>query len=266
MTVSLEKDLHAALSGEMTPKFLATLDADGCPNCVPIISLTPYGDGELIFGEFLMNKSRKNLLQDARVSVAVLNGSLEGWSLRGRFTGFETSGERVEYLNSQPVFRYNAYTGIRAAGTIAIEETSQRTRLSKAQLLLSFAKLRAFAAISSRRNVRPCMPRQVVEKFRRLSAARAAAFVDSDGYPRAFALMACIANGPDRLILGDRLFAAYADAIPEGALMAVSVITTDPIAYQVKGTYARRRGGIGTVDVHACYSASPPLVGERLDG
>ncbi|NIA13938.1 MAG: hypothetical protein GWP08_07645 [Nitrospiraceae bacterium] len=266
MTTSLDKDLHAALSGEMTPKFLATLDGEGCPNCVPVISLTPYGKGELIFAEFFMNKSRRNLLMDARVSVAVLNESFEGWSLKGRFTGFETTGERVEYLNTQPLFRYNAYTSIRAAGSIIIEEASARIRLSKARLLLDFAKVRAVAAMSGPgRSARRCMPRQVAAKFRRLSAVRAAAFVDSDGYPRAFPVMGCVANGTERLILGDGLFEAYAGAIPAGARMAVSIITTEPVAYQVKGTYARRRGGIGSVDVDACYSASPPLLGKRLD-
>jgi hypothetical protein len=50
-----------------------------------------------------------------------------------------------------------------------------------------------------------------------------------------------------------------------GSDLAVAVITMEPIAYQVKGRYRGSRAGIGVLDITECYSASPPLVGERLD-
>ena len=50
---------------------------------------------------------------------------------------------------------------------------------------------------------------------------------------------------------------------------AASVITFDPVAYQVKGTvsrYVNRPGArLARLDVDEVYSASPPLPGKRID-
>lgn len=264
--VRLDCELQQALSGEMTPKFLATLDATGRPNCVPVISLMPYADDVLIFGEFFMNKSRKNLLENPKVGIAAINERFEMWSLKGMFLGFETAGECVDRINALRLFRYNAYTGVRAAGVIRIHEVSEKRRLTKPRLLLDFARVMAVARVLQPRcSDWRCMPPRVEEKFRRMAAVRAAAYCDADGFPRAFAGVACVPAGPNRLVMGDSLFAAYAGGIPRDGELAVAVITSDPIAYQVKGLYRGRRAGVGVVDLTACYSASPPLLGERLD-
>ena len=66
--------------------------------------------------------------------------------------------------------------------------------------------------------------------------------------------------------MSDPLFNAHADTIPRATELAVSIITMDPVAYQVKGAYAGRKLGAGVVDVTESYSASPPLLGEYLHG
>lgn len=271
VSTHLDPELKDALCGEMTPKFLATLDSAGRPNCVPVITITPYDDETLIFGEFFMNKSRKNLLENDNVGVAVIqmapnNGVFEAWSLKGTFLGFETVGERIDAINQMPLLRYNAYTGVRAAGAIRVVEVSERHCLTKGRFLRDFLWASALAPLlKPNREGRRCMPGRVVEKFRRMSAVRAAAFRDADGFPRAFGVMACVPAGPNRLVMGDPLLAAYEPGLEEGAELAVSVLTMDPIAYQVKGEYRGRRAGLSVVDLMACYSASPPLLGERLD-
>jgi len=262
----VKADLRKALAGEFTPKFLATLDASGRPNCVPIISITPYDDEHVVFGEFMMNKTRRNLLGCGQVAITVITDALDTWSLQGTFLGFETAGERVDLINRSALFRYNAYTQIRSAGLIRVEEVSPKARLGRGRLLRDFLRARALApCLAHRGAARGPMPLPVVEKFRRLSAVRAVGFRADDGRPRAFSVLACVPAGPGRLLLADPLFNAHADAIPVGAELAVSVITMDPVAYQVKGAYAGRRLGVGVVDVQECYSASPPLLGERLD-
>ena len=43
--------LKEALAGEMTPKFLATIGAEGVPNVVPVTSIDAADERTLIFGE-----------------------------------------------------------------------------------------------------------------------------------------------------------------------------------------------------------------------
>lgn len=259
----LDAKLKQALSGEMTPKFLATLDDAGKPNCVPVISLAPWDDTTLIFGEFLMNKTRANLLVNDKVGVTVINDALETWSLKGTFLGFETTGPHVEWINHQPMFRYNAYTSIRAAGVIRVESVSSMSAYSSKGLLFDFAQL-WLAAPFLKRSGRACMPLRVREKFGRTKAVRALAFRDEDGFPCTMTVMACIPSGANRLLLRSKAICACRDISPETEV-AISIITMDPVAYQVKGTYQGCVAGCGVVQVNECYSASPPLLGERLD-
>ncbi|HUW62501.1 MAG TPA: pyridoxamine 5'-phosphate oxidase family protein [Candidatus Bathyarchaeia archaeon] len=260
----LTPELKAALSGETTPKFLATLDADDRPNCVPVISLTPWDDTTLVFGEFFMNKTRRNLLINAKVGVAAINDKLEGWSLKGTFLGFETAGRRVDWLNQTPLFRYNAYTSARSAGAIRIEQVSALPAISRWRLVSDFGRVRLVAPFL-KGSGRPCMPGRVCEKFQRMKAVRALAFRDEDEYPRAFPILACIAAGPGRLLLRGPMLDGRRIRLAPDTEAAVAVITMEPIAYQVKGTYRGEMGGCGLIELQECYSASPPLLGERLD-
>lgn len=261
-----ESGACAALAGEMTPKFLATLDADGRPNCVPVISIVPYKDDVLVFGEFMMNKSRKNLLSNPCAGIAVLTAGQEFWSMKGEFLGFETSGSAVDFVNSSPMFRYNSYTGVRAAGLIRVREVSEMRRIGKGATALGFARaIAARTLLAMAGSGRPCMPRPVQEKFSRIAAVRAIAYRDGDGFPRVFPVLACFASGSARLVFAWDGIEMYRPALAAGSEVAVSIITTDPIAYQVKGQFTGGRAGVGHIELAECYSASPPLAGERLD-
>ena len=263
--MTLDAELTCALAGEMVPKFMGTVDAAGVPNCVPVTTTTRYDDQTLVFGEFLMNKTRKNLLACGKVGVAVITEDFDAWSLRGSFLGFETSGDCVDFINQSPLFRYNAYTSIRAAGIIRIESVSPKMTLGKARYLRDFLRAATLKPLLRRRGGSPVMPRPVMEKFGRFLAVRAAAYVDGDGYPATFGTVAAFAAGSNRLLFADPLFLARRAAIPIGNVIAASVLTHDPVAYQVKGEYRGISLGIGVVDLTECYSASPPLLGERLD-
>jgi hypothetical protein len=237
---------------------------------VPVISITPYKEGTLVFAEFFMNKSRNNLAHNDKVGVAVLTEGFEGWSLKGTFLGFERQGEAFETISQLPLLRYNAYTSARAAGVIRVEEVSGRQRLSKSRLLCAFVHATALATLRRRGHngsqADDCMPRQVEDKFRRMSAVRAIAYRDRDGFPRVFGLIACVSSGSSWLLAADPLFRPWRSGLEPGATVAASVITQEPIAYQVKGMYEGRRLGADLIELTACYSASPPLLGERLDG
>lgn len=266
MATNLRGHLREVISGDETPIFLATLDSEGRPNCIPLISIYPWGEDELVFGEFMLNKSRRNLLGNDKVGLAVCSDAFEAWSLKGTFLGFETDGERFEFMNRTPAFRYNAYTGVRAAGLIRIEEISEPRTIAKPRLVLDYLQAVAMAPFMKSMNGRAkCMPPIVEEKFRRMSAIRALAFKDADGFPRAFPLFSGHAVDSTRLIIADPLFKPYEASIARDAAVAMAVLTPEAVSYQVKGRYRGEKAGVGVIDLTECYSASPPLLGDRLD-
>lgn len=75
---SLAPEIISTFAGEMTPKFLATLNAEGLLNIAPIISLEAADEKTLIFGEFMMWKTRQNLEVNPHVAAAVLTTELRG--------------------------------------------------------------------------------------------------------------------------------------------------------------------------------------------
>ncbi len=60
------------------------------------------------------------------------------------------------------------------------------------------------------------------------------------------------------------LLLPYLLPLKDKAEVAVSIITTEPIAFQVKGTYKALDGNWGAVLLREAFHASPPYVGKKI--
>jgi hypothetical protein len=266
---SLAPDLIDALHGDMVPKFLATQDASGRPNVVPIISLDAADDRTLIFGECFIWKTRANLQTDPRVGAAVVTGDLRAWAIRGRFREFVESGPHLEAMNAKPMFRYNAYVRISRVALIDVEEVIGNWKFSRLGLAAGITFLKAWGRLLGRRWGSPnSLPPRVAEKLARTQAVKVVAYRGLDGYPQVVPALSLVPAGTRRMLFGMRHSAPRLRDLPGGSPIAASVITMDPIAYQVKGIFTGCRwtpaGRVGCIQVDEVYSASPPLPGERI--
>lgn len=255
---------HLELLGLNTPKFLATLGPDGRPNVVPVLSISPGDDpGVLLFGEFMINKTRRNLEANPRLAVLVVSQDLAFFTVRGRLVDFRRSGPEFDRVSSQPLFRYNPYTGLRSVGIMQVERASEIGHLSAAAVVLSVLVRRLRAATAARavhaEGKTTPFPRPVREKFSRLKALKVLAWAGEDGYPRVVLDPGMVPGGPGLVVHpGSRL--------PGGIPLAAAVLTPDPVAYQVKGRLAGDGGSTGARWLHVTevYSACPPLPGELI--
>lgn len=103
-------------------KFMATVDEEGTPNVVPMLSIMPLGEETLVFADLMMNKTKTNLLATGKVAVAVMNNQQIAYQVKGTFQGFQTSGPLCDAYASNPAMRYNAYSGPRGVGVISVDE------------------------------------------------------------------------------------------------------------------------------------------------
>jgi hypothetical protein len=262
--------LMEALSGEMTPKFLATRSADGVPNVVPVTSTMPAGDVEdrLIFGNFLLRKSVRNLNSDARVGVMVITTDLEGWVLEGEFTGWQRAGAYVERINNTDLLRYNAYTGIRNAGIIQVQAIRRHFRISKLRVLADYLVARGAARPRTLPAEAKPMPLPVQTAFRPMTAIRVLAFLDGKGYPVVAPVLSLQPAGGCALVCTEGLAADLLAPLAPGAPVAASLLTLDVISFQVKGRWlgSRRVLGtpVGTMAATAAYAGGPPIPGGQV--
>jgi predicted pyridoxine 5'-phosphate oxidase superfamily flavin-nucleotide-binding protein len=77
---------------------LATTSHDGKPNVVPVGGIRAISDSELLIVDVLFDKTKKNLLDNPQVAIAVEvlgKGMPRGYQLKGRAKIF-TSGELFE--------------------------------------------------------------------------------------------------------------------------------------------------------------------------
>jgi len=260
-------ELQTAFHDDMVPKFLATQDTAGIPTVVPIISLDAANERTLIFAELFIWKTRNNLAVDPRVSVAILTKNLHAWTIRGRFRQFVAGGPHLEHFNRQEMFRYNAYVGVSRVGVIDVEAVTAEHAFSKLGVAAGLLAARIVARLT-RTEKASTLPCRVADKFARSRAVKVLAFQAGNGYPEAMPVLSLVpARSADLFFRIPTQLNQLTD-LKEGTPVAASVITTDPIAYQVKGLYLGARptamGRIGRIRCEEVYSASPPLPGERI--
>jgi len=268
--IETQSELMKALSGEMTPKFLATRSANGIPNIVPVTSIMPAGDVEdrLIFGNFLLRKSVGNLDSDPRVSILVITTDLEGWVLQGDFVEWQRAGDYVNRLNNSDLLRYNAYTGIRNAGIIQVRTVLHHFRLSKLRVLADYLLARASSRPPSPPEGAVTMPRPVREGFSPVTAVRVLAFLDGAGYPLAAPVLSLQPAGEHALVCAEGLSADLLEPLAAGAPVAASLLTLDVVSFQAKGRWLGRRrllgSPVGAMAVTAVYAGGPPIPGRQV--
>jgi hypothetical protein len=265
--VKLDPGAARSLSELRAPKFLATRDADGVPNVVPVLSLEAVDERIIIFGEMMIWKTRRNLEADPRLSIMVLSPDLRAWTIRGRFVGFRRSGPYFDRVASDESARYNPYGSYRSAGVIEVLGMTRVSQSSQLALLLATLRCRLPARSLSNGGPAAAMPLQVQEKFARLKAAKALAVLDASGHPDCLPGLPLVTAGRGRLLFGGTAAHDLA-ALAHGAAVAAAVLTMEPVAYQVKGIFAGMRRSLGqafgVIDVREAYSACPPLPGQLL--
>jgi len=253
-----EPGLLEALHGEMTPKFLATRNAEGNPNVVPCVSILPAEDqpDTLYFGNFLLRKSIKNLEEDQRLAVMVITEDLQGWILRGDFVEFQRTGPYVDRQMNSSLLRYNAYTGIRNAGVIRVTSIDWSFSISRLQVLSDFISAKL---ASLRGNIR--IPLAVQREFARMVAVKVLAWIERDGYPIMRPALSLQPSGQYAMTawLGGKTLPTP----PQGARVASNILTFEAISYQAKGRWYPF-GKSGAIQVQEGYAGGPPIPGGRV--
>jgi predicted pyridoxine 5'-phosphate oxidase superfamily flavin-nucleotide-binding protein len=103
-------------------KFMATVDENGNPNVVPIVSLVAIDAETLMFADIMMWKTKRNLMKNGKVACAVMTKDNTAYQCKGKFQGFQKSGPLFDFIAGVPILKYNVYTVPKAVGIIKVEE------------------------------------------------------------------------------------------------------------------------------------------------
>ncbi len=265
--MDLPERAREIFSEGMIAKFLASRDEGGGVNVVVVITLQPAPDGRhdrLIFGEWLMWKSRRNLAQRKEVAAAAVNLKLEMVTLTGDFAGFQSTGPYVDAINSSEFLKYNAYTGVRSAGVIEVREVSGVARAGYPRVASDLAALQPLRLAKRDGGGRRLIPGTVEEKFTAPASVKALALLGADGYPRIFPTLAVAGAGGGSLLVRVSPYNRGLLDLELPARASMSVLTMQAVSFQVKGELLREGEKLLRLRVDQVWNASPPLAGELI--
>lgn len=249
------------------PKFMVTKDSSGEPNIVPVMTWTVYDGNTLVYGDFMTHKTRQNVnAGNTAMSLLVLTESLDSWLIGAEFESYHTNDEVYEFVAQTPLFRYNQYTNARGAGVAEALWTSDKYAISKVNVLTSFIKAKLAARrVPSIETDEGNLPRNVFKRFSQMAAVKAVAFVNDEGIPVAFPEFGIVPASSNSLVMKRSEEKRRGLKISEGQRVAVALVTLEPAAFQVKGTFHEIDDKTGYIQLDRVFACSLPRPGARID-
>ncbi|HUT52283.1 MAG TPA: hypothetical protein VM658_02730 [bacterium] len=249
-------------------KFAATVDQAGVPNVVPLLSARSVDPETIAFVRFMVWKTARNFEANRKITFACTGPWGRAYLAKGEFMEWQTQGPLIEQFENEALYRYNAYTGANMIGVVKVREVMSFPGGGIAGPMLKSLAARLAGKAGPAENGGP-MPVQVVEKWGRPLAAKFIAMVDEQGDPLAFPMMGLTAPDAGTLLFPlPRDMAHPLNRLVEGARVAASVFTLEPVAYQVKGIFGgevqREKKAFGVIKVNEVYTAAPPVPGRRI--
>lgn len=264
---NLSNELIEAIKIFETPKFMVTKDSNDEPNIALVMTWNVYEGNTLVYGDFLTNKSRENLNQgNTQLSILVMTMSLDSWLIKADFESFHRNDEIYEFIAQTPLFRYNQYTNARGAGVAEAVSSSEKYSISKLSVLASFMKAKlAKGKVPLNETTEGNMPRNIFNVFSQMAAVKALSFIDSDGYPAAFIEFGMLPVSNNTIVIKRTQEKLRGYELCEGQRVAISLVSLEPAAFQLKGSFHVINDSTGYIRLDKVYACSLPRPGVRVD-
>ena len=133
----MSEEIQETINGNLV--HLATSSKEGKPNVVPVGGIRAISDSELLIVDVLFDKTKKNLLENSQVAIAVeaLGKGMppRGYQLKGRakiFTSgemFERAEKMVEDMKKR--WRGRADLKVKSAVLVEVDEIYSTVRQKK---------------------------------------------------------------------------------------------------------------------------------------
>lgn len=260
-------ELVNALRVFETPKFMLTKDGRGEPNISLVMTWTLYGEDRLVYGDFMTFKTRQNLLDgNSQMSLLVMTMDLDSWLVKADFESYHRNDAIYEFIAKTPLFRYNQYTNARGAGVAVPVSISPKSGISKMSVLSGFLKAKVAARrIPSVTTEEGNMSPPIIKRFSEMAAVKIASFIDDDGYPAGFPEFGMLPVHTNRIVMKRTQEQKRGYTLQDGQRVAISLVTLEPAAFQMKGTFRELDSSTGMVEVDRVYVCSLPRPGARID-
>ncbi len=267
MDKTLSTELEEALCVFETPKFMITKNKEEEPNSALVMTWTAYEGNQLVYGDFMGHKTRRNLeAGHGQIGLLVLKMNLDYWNIDAKFDSYHVGDEIYEFMAMTPLFRYNQYTNVRGAGLAEAVWASEKRHISKLSVLKTYLKARlARRKVDDFSTGKAKMPPPVLNRFDTMTSVKTLAYVDESGFPRAIPAFGMLPVSENLLVVDRSEERNRRINLPDGQRVAVSLVTQEPAAFQVKGEFKPIDNSTACIVVDQVYTCSLPRPGLRID-
>ncbi len=266
-TSILDHELVEAMKIFENPKFMITKDSNDEPNSSLVTSWTVYDGNTLVYGDFLTEKTRKNLnAGNSQMSLLVMTMGLDSWLIKADFESYHHNDEIYEFIAQTPLFRYNQYTNARGAGVAEAISSSEKYGISKLSVLSSFLKTRfAKGKVPVEESDEGNMPKNIYDVFSQMAAVKFLAFIDEDGYPAGFPEFGMLPAASNTIVMKRIQEKRRGYNLHDEQRVAISLVSLEPAAFQLKGTFHEIDEDTAYVKLDRVYACSLPRPVVRVD-
>ncbi|MCK4567017.1 MAG: hypothetical protein KAU48_06885 [Candidatus Thorarchaeota archaeon] len=263
----LDDELVNAIKIFETPKFMITKDSNEEPNSSLVMTWTVYEGNTMVYGDFLNEKTRMNLNNgNKQMALLVLTMGLDSWLIKADFDSYHRNDEFYEFIAQTPLFRYSQYSNARGAGVAEAISSSDKYGISKPSVLSSFIKAKmAKGKVPVEETIEGNMPNNIYNIFSKMAAVKVLAFIDDDGYPAAFPEFGMLPVSSNSVVMKRDQEKRRGYSLRDGQRVAISLVSMDPAAFQMKGTFHEINDNTGYVQFDRVYACSLPRPGIRVD-
>ena len=263
----VSEEIADAMKVFLTPKFMVTKNSEGEPNVVPVMSWTVYKGNTMVYGDFMTYKSRDNVNNgNSQMSIVVFTTDLDSWLIKADFESYHRNDDIYEFMAQTPLFRYNQYTNARGAGVAEANWASPKYGISKLAVLSAFLKAKmAGRKVPTQETEDGNMPRNVLERMSQMAAVKIIAYIDEDGYPVAFPEFGMLPVSSNRIVIKRGEEKRRGFSLKDGMRVAIALVTLEPAAFQLKGTFREIDDSTGYIELDRVYACSMPRPGVRVD-
>ncbi|MFA6032326.1 MAG: pyridoxamine 5'-phosphate oxidase family protein [Myxococcota bacterium] len=242
---------------------LATVTPDGLPHITLITTFRAKSAVELMWGQFIEGKSKKNVQTNPKTAFAILNNDRQLWRGTAVWTHTAREGDDYTVFNNMPMFRYNSYFGIHTVHYMDLVGTTGMTMLKLPQVITSSLltmAARQFAGTGVKDEI---LKPFAVGLFNGMTTVKFISWIGADGFPRLVPAMQCQAADSRRLVFVPFAYGDELAEIPDGATVAVFGVSFSMEDCLVRGRFSRRAGlPFCHVDINWVYNSMPPNPGQ----
>lgn len=265
----LPEHLMGIYRQEEVAKFLATCSSDGIPNVALIISQIPVDEEKIVFGDFMMVKTKRNILENQRVASLAITSKLGVAGFKGELECWVQSGPYIDVINNLEFHRYNAYMGVHNAGVVIVRDVLELPeRISYFRVIGEFALQKGARKLWGKPIRGLELPHAVRGMFRSISTIKVLSYQGIDGFPGiapCFGITLC-KDSNIRFLLNSWNVELLKMDIP--IRVAINLFNKGLVSYQIKGEIIRFDKFLGMITAEMkpmeLYSSSPPFCGSRV--